>query len=106
MECVFCSIAKKEIPSDIIYEDERFFVFHDINPKALFHALIIPKEHIVSLLEAGDKHRALLGDMLLLANKIAEDKGINGYNLQMNVGKEGGQEVDHMHLHMLASKAS
>ncbi|MCP6726831.1 MAG: histidine triad nucleotide-binding protein [Patescibacteria group bacterium] len=105
MACTFCSIAAKEIPSDIIYEDERFVVFKDIHPKAPFHVLVIPKEHIVSLIEAKQDHSALMGDMVFLAKKVAEDKGFNGYKLLMNVGKEGGQEVDHIHLHVLASKA-
>ncbi len=104
MACTFCLIATKEIPSDIIYEDDGFLVFKDIQPKADFHVLVIPKEHIVSLIEATENHRALIGDMVFLAKKVAEEQGLNGYKLLMNVGKEGGQEVDHMHLHVLASR--
>lgn len=105
MACTFCSIAAKDIPSDIIYEDDKFVVFKDIHPKAPFHVLVVPKEHIASLMEATEDDRALMGDMVFLAKKVAKDKGLNGYKLQMNVGKEGGQEVDHIHLHVLASKA-
>ena len=105
MVCTFCLIAIKEIPSDIIHEDDRFNVFKDIQPKAPFHVLVVPKEHIVSLIEAKEDHRALMGDMVFLAKKVAEDQGLNGYKILMNVGKEGGQEVDHIHLHVLASKA-
>ena len=104
MACTFCSIATKEIPSDIIYEDDRFIVFKDIQPKSDFHVLVIPKEHVVSLIEATEDHRALMGDMVFLAKKVAEDQGLKGYKLLMNVGKEGGQEVDHIHLHVLASR--
>ena len=105
MVCTFCSITAKDIPSDIIHEDDRFIVFKDIQPKAPFHVLVVPKEHIVSLIEAKEDHRALMGDMVFLAKKVAEDQGLNGYKILMNVGKEGGQEVDHIHLHVLASKA-
>ena len=104
MACTFCSIIEKEIPSDIIYEDEKFLVFKDIQPKAPFHVLVIPKEHIVSLMEATKEHRSLMGDMIFLAKNVANKQGLSGYKILMNVGKDGGQEVDHMHLHVLASK--
>ena len=104
MACTFCSIIDKEIPSDIIYEDEKFLVFKDIQPKAPFHVLVIPKEHIVSLMEATKEHRSLMGDMIFLAKNVANKQGLSGYKILMNVGKDGGQEVDHMHLHVLASK--
>ena len=104
MACTFCSIIEKEIPSDIIYEDEKFLVFKDIQPKAPFHVLVIPKEHIVSLMEATKEHRSLMGDMIFLAKNVANKQGLSGYKILMNVGKDGGKEVDNMHLHVLASK--
>jgi len=104
MACIFCSIVEKDIPSEVVYEDDTFLAFKDIQPKAPFHILIIPKEHISSLVEAKEEHRGLMGDMVFLAKNIAQDAGLKGYKLQMNIGKEGGQEVDHIHLHVLASR--
>ena len=72
MECVFCKIVKKELPSDILYEDERFLVFKDINPKAPIHVLIIPKKHIPSLAEVEEADKEIIGEMFLLAKKIAK----------------------------------
>ncbi|HEY4509681.1 MAG TPA: histidine triad nucleotide-binding protein [Candidatus Paceibacterota bacterium] len=102
MDCVFCKIAKKEAPADIAYEDEEFLVFHDIRPKAALHLLLIPKKHIPTLQEAEERDIELLGKLLLTAQKVGRLKQLKGYKLQMNVGKEGGQEVDHVHLHLLA----
>ncbi len=102
MSCLFCKIANKEVPADIVYEDERFLAFKDINPKAPVHILIIPKKHIPSvdhLDESADKE--LMGEMIILARKIAKEKGLNGYKLVINVGRGGGQVIDHLHLHLL-----
>ena len=106
MGCVFCKIAKKEVPADIVYEDEEFAVFPDIRPKAALHLLLIPKKHIPTLQEAEERDIELMGKLLLTAQKVARLKQLKGYKLQMNVGKEGGQEVDHVHLHLLAQSAS
>ena len=102
MECVFCKIAQKEAPADIAYEDEEFVVFSDIQPKAPVHLLLVPKKHIATLHEAGERDIELLGKLLLIAQKVGRQKQLKGYKLQMAVGKEGGQEVDHVHLHLLA----
>lgn len=102
MGCVFCKIAKKEAPTDIVYEDEEFLVFPDIRPKAALHLLLIPKKHIPTLQEAEERDRELMGKLLLTAPKVARLKQLKGYKLQMNVGAEGGQEVEHLHLHLLA----
>ena len=106
MNCIFCQIAKKDLPAAIIYEDEKVIAFKDINPIAPIHYLIIPKKHIASVnrLEAQDKE--LVGEMFLAAKKIAKDQGIadNGYRLVFNVGKDSGQMVDHLHLHLLGGK--
>lgn len=101
-ECLFCRIAKKEIPSEMVYEDENFVAFKDIRPKAPFHILIVPRKHIHSVdhLEVSD--RELMGDLILVAKKISKEKKLQGYKLQINVGKEGGQEIDHLHLHLLS----
>ena len=102
MDCIFCSIANKKNPADIIYEDENFVVFKDIRPTAPVHFLLVPKEHIASINDLKNKHRELIGDLFLLAKKIAEESGISdGYKLAFNTGRKGGQLVDHLHLHLM-----
>lgn len=102
MECVFCKIVNKELPSEIVYEDEKVLVFKDINPKALVHLLVVPKEHISSIKDSGSEKIA--SSLILVAKKVAEKKKIAGYKLVFNVGKEGGQIVDHLHMHFLTGK--
>ncbi|MBI2098151.1 MAG: histidine triad nucleotide-binding protein [Candidatus Wildermuthbacteria bacterium] len=101
-DCIFCKIAVKETQAEIVYEDEQFIVFPDSNPKAPFHVLLIPKKHIPSLREVGEDDMELMGRLLLTAQKVAQENHLKGYKLAMHVGKEGGQEVDHLHLHLLA----
>ena len=102
MDCLFCKIANKEAASEMIYEDGNFVAFKDIRPKAPFHILIVPRKHIHSVdhIEAEDK--VLIGKLILVAQKIAKEKNLKGYKLQINVGREGGQEIDHLHLHLLS----
>lgn len=104
MECTFCKIIKREISADVIYEDEKFIVFKDIKPKAPVHWLIIPKEHIPSVEDLKISDKELISDLMLLAKKIAKEKGISekGYKLIFNVGEGGGQTISHLHLHLLA----
>jgi len=106
MDCLFCKIINKEIPADIVYEDEKFLAFKDINPQAPIHVLIIPKKHIPSVdhLEVNDKD--LMGELILIAQKIAREKKLKGYKLIINVGREGGQVIDHLHLHLLSGRLS
>ncbi|MDP2638549.1 MAG: histidine triad nucleotide-binding protein [Candidatus Azambacteria bacterium] len=106
MECIFCKIANKEIPAEIISEDERFVVFKDINPKASIHFLIIPKGHLGPISALGEQDKEIIGDIILKAKEIAENIGVakSGYRLIFNVGKDAGMEVDHLHLHFLAGK--
>jgi histidine triad (HIT) family protein len=99
-DCIFCKITKGEIPSKKIFEDEDVIVFHDIHPIAPIHFLIVPKLHIESLASAESLHQALLGKMLLLAPKLAADQGLKGFRTMINTGREGGQEVFHIHLHV------
>ena len=105
-DCIFCKIINREIPSEIISEDESFVVFKDINPKAPIHLLIIPKIHIgaVNTLEVKDKD--IISGLILKAKEIAGEMGVseNGYRLIFNVGKDAGMEVSHLHLHLLAGK--
>lgn len=100
--CIFCKIIKGEIPSGKVHEDDTCIAFKDINPKAPFHLLIVPREHIakVSDLQEG-KHDHLVGHMVNVANKLAEKENVEGYRLQFNVGEKGGQEVMHVHMHLM-----
>ncbi len=101
-DCLFCRIARGEIPSRKIYEDEEVFAFHDIHPVAPVHFMLIPRQHIVSLLETEDSQRSLLGKMLLLASKLAREQGLgNGFRTVINSGRGGGQEVFHLHVHVI-----
>lgn len=104
--CVFCQIVNKEIPSTIVYEDEQVLAFNDINPSAETHILIIPKKHIDSIKELEETDEKLVGHLFVVARKIAKEKGLKGYKLQINVGKEGGQIIFHLHLHLLGGKIS
>ena len=104
MDCIFCKIIDKNIPSDIVYEDERVMSFKDISPKAPFHILILPKKHIESVNHLKKNDIDLIGYLFLTAKKIAEQKHFAGYKLVINVGRKGGQLIDHMHLHFLAGE--
>lgn len=101
-DCLFCKIARGEIPSRKVYEDDEVLAFHDIHPVAPVHFMLIPKQHIVSLLEAEATQQELLGKMLLLAAQLAREQGLdNGFRSVINSGKGGGQEVFHLHIHVI-----
>ncbi len=102
--CLFCKIIDKSIPTQIIYEDDDLLAFYDILPKADVHFLLIPKLHIESMLNLNQSHQALMGKMLLKANELALELGLAGYKVQVNTGVKGGQEVFHLHLHVLGNK--
>jgi len=104
MECIFCKIVNKEVPSEKIAETETVLAFLDINPKAETHILIIPKTHIASIADPGAEN--VVGDLVKMAKQIAESHNISGYKLLFNVGREGGQMVDHLHLHFLSGKVT
>ena len=107
MSTIFTKIINKEIPADIVYESETILAFRDINPQAPVHILIIPKVEIPSARELkGSEHGALLGEMIDVANKLAKDEGIyeDGFRLVFNAGDNGGQEVYHLHLHLLGGR--
>ncbi len=99
--CIFCQIASKKIPANIQYEDNDVVAFDDINPKAEIHILIVPKKHIESVATMEKKDIELIGKMVWAAKKVAEEKHLEGYKLIFNVGRAGGQIVDHVHLHLL-----
>ena len=103
-DCLFCKIIKGEIPANKVYEDEEILAFHDINPAAPIHILVIPKKHITSLAHMEKEDEAIIGNDVI--NKIAEDKGFkeDGYRVVVNCGKNAGQTVMHLHFHILAGK--
>lgn len=111
-DCIFCKIASKQIPTKTVYEDEDLIAFHDINPAAPVHFLIVPKQHIATLADCSESHSTLLGKMLLLAPKLAKEQGCGyevadgsvgtgGFKTMFNTGPDGGQEVYHLHLHVI-----
>lgn len=109
--CIFCKIAAKQIPAKLLYEDEDVIAFHDINPAAPVHFLIVPRKHIATLADCDDSDQALLGKMTLLAPQLAQQEGCGyvadggrgsgGFKTQFNTGPDGGQEVYHIHMHVL-----
>ena len=102
MDCIFCNIINKEQAANIVYENDKFIVFKDIKPAAPVHLLLAPKVHIASVNDLEEKHKELIGDLFLLAKKIAKEQGVDdGYRLSFNVGRKGGQIVDHLHLHLI-----
>ena len=105
-ECVFCKIATGAIPSEKILETNQFFVIKDIRPKAPIHLLIIPFEHISSLLATEPSHGPLLGNMLLALNTLAKQYGLDGFRTIINSGETSGQEVFHLHFHLLANSTT
>jgi len=106
MNCLFCDIANGKTDTDIVHQDDKFAVFRDIKPRAPIHLLIVPKKHMESIIEIAEKNDVeTLGQILILASKIAKKfKVENGYRIQFNQGKKAGQEIDHLHLHLLGFK--
>ncbi len=105
-DCIFCKIIKGEIPSNKVYEDEEILAFKDINPAAPIHILVIPKRHITSLIEIKEEDEKLIAKIYSVINKIAKDMQIDqkGFRVIVNCGEDGGQEVGHLHFHLLAGK--
>jgi histidine triad (HIT) family protein len=105
--CIFCKIARREVPADILRESDRVVAFRDLDPKAPTHILLIPKEHIVSIADVEDDHGALLADIAQAAAHLARTEGIDqtGWRLLTNVGPDAGQSVFHLHFHLLGGRA-
>ena len=103
-DCLFCKIIKGEIPSTKVYEDDEILAFNDINPAAPIHILVIPKKHITSLAHREKEEEVIVGKIYGIINKIADEKGFkeSGYRVIVNCGKDAGQEVMHLHFHVLA----
>ena len=105
-DCLFCKIVAGKIPSKKVYEDEQVFAFHDIHPWAPVHFLMVPKAHIASMAQVTQDHAPLLGHMMALAPRLAQVQGCNpypegGFRLVVNTGDEGGQEIHHLHMHVI-----
>jgi len=105
-DCLFCKIAAREIPSDILHESESLVAFRDTNPQAPTHILLIPKEHVESVAEIQDDHGELLADIVQAAAHLAETEGVDrsGWRLVTNVGPDAGQTVFHLHVHLLGGR--
>jgi len=106
MNCIFCRIVNKEIPAEIVYEDELVLAFKDIAPQAPIHILIIPKKHYSTLLDMADDEKELIGHIFVIAKKIAKQKDIDGkgFRIVTNCNSDGGQTVFHVHFHLLAGR--
>lgn len=102
MECIFCKIVNNEMPSETVFEDKDVKAFKDIHPKAPVHIVVIPKIHIQSIAHLESDHNDVIVKLLYTAKDIAGDLGLKGYKLLFNVGREGGQVVDHLHMHLLS----
>lgn len=101
-DCIFCRIVRGEIPSRKVYEDDEIFAFHDINPQRPVHFMIIPKAHIATLYDAVPEHQAVLGKILVKAGVLARNEGLtDGFRTIINTGRIGGQEVYHLHVHIV-----
>ena len=105
-DCLFCKVVKGEVPAKVAYHDDEFVAFHDIDPKASTHILVVPRQHIRSVSDLQDTDDALAGRLLLVAKRLAHDTGIerSGYRLVLNTGADAGQSVDHIHLHVLGGR--
>ncbi|MCB1735052.1 MAG: histidine triad nucleotide-binding protein [Gammaproteobacteria bacterium] len=105
-DCLFCGIVAGRIPAKIVYQDDQVVAFHDINPQAPLHVLIIPREHIATINDLGAEHEALVGRLYLVAQRIAREAGFDesGYRVVMNCNADAGQSVYHIHLHLLAGR--
>lgn len=102
MPCIFCQIINEEEPTEIIYENDNFIVIKDIKPSAPVHLLVIPKKHIESVARLTSRDRDLMGEMILTAQKVAQEKKLNSYRLRINTGKGAGQIINHLHMHLFA----
>ncbi len=104
--CIFCKIINKEIPASMVFEDEKMIAFNDINPQAPIHVLLIPREHFASLNDIPEEKKNILSHLLLKARQIAQEKGTaeKGYRIVLNTEKDSGQEVFHIHFHLLGGR--
>jgi len=102
-DCIFCKIINKQIPTDFLHEDELCVIFKDIHPKANTHLLVVPKKHIHSIAKMEEGDEQIVGHLIRAAKNIGEKLNLSGYKLAINVGKDGGQEIFHLHVHLLSN---
>lgn len=107
MNCIFCKIVTREIPADVVYEDDEVMAFNDINPVAPVHVLITPKRHIPAVSSLSESDERLVGRIILTAARLAQEKGVStsGFRVVVNEGRNAGQSVDHLHFHLLGGRA-
>ena len=104
-DCIFCKLANGEIPTDMVYEDDKIAVFRDASPQAPVHMLMVPKVHVASLDDLGAEHAELMGHMMLKIKEVAASEGLeNGYRCVINTGEDGQQTVPHLHIHILGKR--
>ena len=105
-DCLFCRIAAGEIPANVVYSDDEVMAFRDIAPRAPIHVLVIPRRHLVSLMDLGDEDTPLLGHMFAVIREVARRDGIaeSGFRVVSNAGRDGGQTVDHLHFHVFGRR--
>lgn len=103
-DCLFCKIASGQIPARVVFQDDRVMAFEDINPQAPVHIIIMPKRHISTVMDIADSDIDIMGYTYIVASKIAADLSINGFRLVINCGKDAGQEILHIHIHMLGGR--
>jgi histidine triad (HIT) family protein len=102
LNCIFCKIAAGQIPAQKVHEDDEFVAFHDIHPWAPVHILLVPKAHIESMVDVSDEHAGLLGRMMALSPRLMRELGVTGgFRHVINTGRDGGQEVMHLHMHVM-----
>ncbi len=106
-DCLFCKIARGDVPASLCHSGDEVVAFDDVNPQAPVHVLVIPREHITSLEHARDDHRSLLGALLVVARDVARTRGLaeSGYRTVINIGDDGGQSVPHIHVHLLGGRS-
>jgi histidine triad (HIT) family protein len=104
MDCLFCKIINGDILTEKVYEDEQTIAFFDIHPKAPVHLLVIPKQHVDSLAQVTEQHASLLGHLLITVSKLAKDQKLSGYKTIINTGRDGGQVINHLHIHLLGGQ--
>ena len=105
-DCLFCRIVEKKIPAKIVHEDDQTLAFDDVNPQAPVHTLVIPKKHVAAVLNCNAQDEGLLGQLLLACAKVAKQKGLaeSGYRVVVNTGRDGGQTVFHLHVHVMGGR--
>jgi histidine triad (HIT) family protein len=102
--CLFCKIVAGDVPAERVYESETILAFKDIHPQAPLHCLVVPKVHRATLDDLGEHEQSLAGELMFVARSIAAKQGLRGYRVAMNVGREGGQVIFHVHLHLLGGR--